>query len=81
MTKLTKAQIAALRAMPFTYTTWGGELMTSLPAGVRSRLTLTALYRLGLADSHHAGTRDTWSVTDAGRAALSQADPTQGETK
>ena len=73
MTKLTEAQRRALEAMPLEYSTWGTELFGPLPDGVRSRATLEALQRRGYA-AHTAGAmQNVWHITDAGRAALSEA--------
>jgi hypothetical protein len=73
--KLTKAQIAALNILSernISYLTWGGQLYTSLPKGIRSRETLYVLGRMGLAKwTSKRGTDTNWSITDAGRAALS----------
>lgn len=69
---LTEAQYRALKAMPFSFATWGGELKTPLPEGV-TRQTLRILRRKGLAVSERDWAVWEWSITDAGREALTRS--------
>lgn len=68
---LTEAQRRALKAMPFSFATWGGKLQTRLPDGV-TRPTLRILQKNGLAATERDRAVWKWSITDAGRAALAQ---------
>ena len=75
MTKLTKAQIRALSVLPVTITTWGGRPFAGMPEGIKSRATLHALNRLALVGVTHEGLKEKWTITPAGRAALSGEKP------
>lgn len=75
MKKLSRAQIAALRAMPFDVAMWGGRPLTGWP-GPFTASTLDALRRAGLART--AGVKGRpfsvrYRLTDAGAAALLRA--------
>lgn len=81
--KLTKAQADALCTLATgqaSYSTWGGSLITRLPKGIASRATLYALEARGFAESRRDGGSTVWSITDAGRAALSKAEGREGES-
>jgi len=73
-TKLTPAQIKALRAMPFDLTMWGDKPHCGVPDGVRMP-TLWALKRWGLAKTQPTNMPSTmrWSHTLASKAALRNA--------
>lgn len=76
-TKLTDAQVRALKVMPFSYTTWGIALFTTLPEGVRSRETLYALERRGFAKMRRIDRGNVeWRITEAGRQALKEQETT-----
>lgn len=65
--KVTKAQKEALRLLPISITTWGGKPFGGMPSGIKSRSTLSALYKRGLVRVKYVGTTETWFATDAGR--------------
>lgn len=67
--KLTSIQIAALKAMPFECTTWGGKPM-SRPTGAGTQRTWWALRDKGLARVTRDRFTDKWVTTKAGRDAL-----------
>lgn len=67
--KLTPTQRAALAAMPFQCTTWGGKPF-SRPKGAGSIATWKSLQKRGLASCKRQGFTDCWTATAAGRAAL-----------
>jgi hypothetical protein len=73
--KLSEAQKRALSLLPIKVTMWGGKPFTSLPRGVRSVSTLESLRRRGLCTSKFAGNEDIWTITDLGRAALTEKEP------
>lgn len=68
---ISDAQMAALKVLPCSITMWGGKPFSGLPNGIRTRATLFALNRAGLAKVDFAGTTENWAITEAGRAALS----------
>lgn len=73
--RVTKAQAAALRVLSeagISFTTWGTEIHAGDMRGV-TRATLGALLRKKLAYVAYVGNRQNWTITDAGRAALSQS--------
>jgi len=73
--KLSKAQAKALQVLSeneIRFMTWGTELYAGDTRGV-TRSTLGALLRKKLAHVAYVSNWQTWSITDAGRLALSRA--------
>ena len=71
--KLTEAQVATLAALPVEIIMWGGKPFAGMPAGIRNRSTLWALYRRGLAVINYRGSTEIWRPSESGHAALARA--------
>jgi hypothetical protein len=80
--RLTPAQVRALRALAkhpggaISIAMRGGKPLGWMPSGIWSTATLHALSRRGLASMRYAGAGEHWSITEAGRSALSEAEET-----